>query len=361
MEAFVGCVAKEAGREPGTLVLPMTEQTTLPLSAHRDAIFAVGGRMVLPEHETVLRAFDKEQTTRLAQSLGIRTPRTVLLADQTQASEVAHSFQYPAVLKPRSSERVSPRGEVSATGRPAYARNVRDFLEAYEALSRAASHVLAQEFIAGTGSGYFALMRYGELRAEFAHRRIRDVIPTGSGSALRMSVRPYPEMRDAALNILKALKWHGVAMVEFRIREDLTPVFLEVNGRFWASLALALHAGIDFPALLAQIAENGDAPAPPDYRVGVRCRWLLGDFRHLLEVLQGAPSAFPSTYPGRLQTLFSFVLPVPGTFHDNFELRDPLPELGDWLDFLLRRLPREMRRKFAFQIDHHAQRRTSHP
>ena len=28
--------------------------------------------------------------------------------------------------------------------------------------------------------------------------------------------------------------------------------------------------------------------------------------------------------------------PVPGTFHDNFQCADPLPELGDWLDFLER-------------------------
>jgi hypothetical protein len=28
--------------------------------------------------------------------------------------------------------------------------------------------------------------------------------------------------------------------------------------------------------------------------------------------------------------------PVPGTFHDNFQWADPLPELGDWLDFLER-------------------------
>ncbi|HYE14327.1 MAG TPA: hypothetical protein VD968_07805, partial [Pyrinomonadaceae bacterium] len=34
--AFVARVAEEAGRERGTLVMPMTERTTLPLSEHRD-------------------------------------------------------------------------------------------------------------------------------------------------------------------------------------------------------------------------------------------------------------------------------------------------------------------------------------
>ena len=73
--AFVHCIAEEASREPGTLVLPMTERTTLPLSLHRDVIYATGARLVLPPHETVRRAFDKQETTRLAQSLGVAVPR----------------------------------------------------------------------------------------------------------------------------------------------------------------------------------------------------------------------------------------------------------------------------------------------
>src|SRR5436305_11361029 len=64
--AFVQRIIEEAQCEPGTLVLPMTERTTLPLSARRDALLAVVARMVLPPHETVLRAFDKLHTTQLA-------------------------------------------------------------------------------------------------------------------------------------------------------------------------------------------------------------------------------------------------------------------------------------------------------
>ena len=45
-------------------------------------------------------------------------------------------------------------------------------------------------------------------------------------------------------------------MVEFRQTAGAPPVFMEVNGRFWNSLPLACYAGADFPALLAQMAEN---------------------------------------------------------------------------------------------------------
>jgi predicted ATP-grasp superfamily ATP-dependent carboligase len=240
------------------------------------------------------------------------------------------------VLKPRSSEEAATAGGVRTTGRPRYASNPEQFDLAYRELSQRSSAVLVQEFVEGEGTGYFALMNHGEVRAEFAHRRIRDVHPTGSGSAVRVSVEPDPEIKRASLSILKALNWHGVAMVEFRQPRGGTPVFMEVNGRFWNSLALACYAGVDFPKLLAHMAQEGDVAAALEFRRGVRCRWCLGDFRHLIEVWLGPPPGYPLPYPGKLQTLFSVMRPVLGTFHDNFQWRDPLPELGDWLAFAQR-------------------------
>lgn len=342
---FVRRVAEEVARRDGALVMPMTERSTLPVSEHRDAVVAAGGTLVLPPHRTVLEAFDKSHTHRLAASLGIAVPLTVLLDDPGAAKEVARSNRYPVVLKPRASEELGPSGNTVTTGGPRYARTRDEFLVAYGALRSRCSAVLVQEFVEGTGSGYFALMRDGELRAEFAHRRIRDVRPTGSGSALRESVRPDPAVREAALRILEALGWHGVAMVEFRLRPDGTPVFLEVNGRFWQSLALAVHAGVDFPALLAGMAEHGDVATAGGYRIGLRCRWLLGDARHLVAVIAGPPPGYPGAYPGRRATLREVAVPVRGTQHDNFALTDPLPELGDWLDFGLRRVPRALRER----------------
>ena len=354
-EAFVAAVAAEAARAPGTLVLPMTERTTLPLSGRREKIFAAGGRLVLPPHETLLRAFDKRQTTRLAESLGVAVPRTESIRERERAREFADAATYPVVLKPRSSEELTAAGAVRATGAPLYARDAREFVAAFDELSRRCTEVLAQEFVEGAGAGYFALMREGELRAEFAHRRLRDVRPTGSGSAVRESVAVRPELREAGLAVLRALGWHGVAMVEFRVRADGTPVFLEVNGRFWNSLALAVHAGADFPSMLAALAEAGDVEPSKGYRVGVRCRWLLGDFRHLLEVMRGAPEGFPGAFPKRAPALLEFLRPVAGTFHDNFSTADPAPELGDWLDFALRRLPARARAGGGGQKDLHAQ------
>jgi predicted ATP-grasp superfamily ATP-dependent carboligase len=334
--AFIEAIAAFVHQLPGTIVLPMTEATTLPLSANRDFLTGAGARLILPEHSDLLRAFDKDETTRLAASLGVAVPKTLSVTSPDQAREGAQSLRYPLVLKPSASEELSQDGKLRTSGRPRYASNPEQCMAAFHDISSRASSVLIQEFVAGEGTGYFALMHHGELRAEFAHRRIRDVYPTGSGSAVRISVEVDPEIRRSSLAILSALRWHGVAMVEYRQRADSPAVFMEVNGRFWHSLPLACYAGADFPALLVQMAENGDIPQSAAYKSGVRCRWLLGDLRHLAEVWKGPPAGYPGAYPGRLSTLLQVVTPVPGTYHDLFQWRDPLPEFGDWINLFLR-------------------------
>ena len=105
--AFVRRVSEEAAREPGTLVLPMTERTTLPLSQHRNLIDAAGARMVLPSHATVVRAFDKQETTQLARALNVAVPQTLVVTCANEARQAADSLPYPVVLKARSSEEVT--------------------------------------------------------------------------------------------------------------------------------------------------------------------------------------------------------------------------------------------------------------
>jgi len=333
---FVQAIAGFVREKPGTLVLPMTEATTLSLSANRDVLMPAGAQLVLPGHDNLLRAFDKKETTRLAEKLGIAVPKTVVVTSLEQACDAGHQLRYPIVLKALSSEECLPNGKLRTTGRPCYANDPGECDKAYRGISQRSSAVLFQEFVEGEGTGYFALMRNGELRAEFAHRRIRDVHPTGSGSAVRVSVPIDAEIRRASLAILSALRWHGVAMVEYRQKAGSPAVFMEVNGRFWHSLALACYAGVDFPAMLVKMAESGDVGMNPGYRSGIRCRWFLGDVRHLIEVWKGRPPGYAGAYPDRLRTLLQVITPVRGTYHDLFQWRDPLPELGDWGNAFMR-------------------------
>ena len=79
-----------------------------------------------------------------------------------------------------------------------------------------------------------------------------------------------------ALRRLEALDWIGCAMVEY-VWDAATDDFsvIEVNPRFWQYLHLDLHAGVDFPRLLARWFLEGVEPVQPAARLGVGCRDLF--------------------------------------------------------------------------------------
>src|SRR5882762_6187797 len=171
---FISTVLDEARKCPGTLVLPMTEGTTLPLSSCRDQLFAASAQLVLPPHDVVLRAFDKSATIDLARSLGIAVPETSLLEQGDCPELVAATLRFPVVLKPRSSFETNGQGTIRTTGRSLYARNIEEFTYSCGVLRNKFSSVLVQKYTPARGVVYYALMSPGALRAEFAPQGTRD-------------------------------------------------------------------------------------------------------------------------------------------------------------------------------------------
>lgn len=318
-DGFVQRLIDELGHGSPAVVMPMTEASTIPVSLRRADIEAAGGRMVLPPHEVLLRVFDKSGMTELARSLGIAVPRTWVVEPDTDAAALAAQLPYPVVLKPNVSQQRSAGGGSAPTGAPSYATGARQFTDALAGLRQRCGSVLVQEFVIGTGAGYFALMRLGELRGEFAHRRIRDVRPTGSGSALRESVAPSAAIRDASLALLRAVGWHGVAMVEFKGDPAGRLVLMEINAKFWGSHDMALAAGVRFPSDLAALLEGHTLGAQSPVR-RVRYSWPLGgDLWHGM--------ARPATLPRVVWDAIS-----PGVRH-NLRWSDPLPHFHEWLQW----------------------------
>jgi predicted ATP-grasp superfamily ATP-dependent carboligase len=85
-------------------------------------------------------------------------------------------------------------------------------------------------------------------------------------------------MEKIAADLLEHYHWHGVAMVEFKLREsDKKPVLLEVNPRIWGSINQSVLAGVDFPYLLYKMAMEGDIDPVLQYKTGVQSRNSFSD------------------------------------------------------------------------------------
>src|SRR5437667_285868 len=200
-----------------------------------------------------------------------------------------HAIVARASTTPRRRSPGSPHCAPGRTG-TTYARNPAELEAAVRSRRQGEYWPLIQAFVSGRGKGVFTVCDHGKPVAWFAHERLRDVRPSGSGSSLRRSVALDPRLQVRAERLLSQMQWHGPAMVEFRDDGPGTPWLMEVNGRFWGSLQLSISAGRDFPRLWTELLTHQPLEPPTAYREGVTLRWLWGDMKRLLYILAGRPA-----------------------------------------------------------------------
>lgn len=332
-ETYVRWVAKIVEEQSVEHIFWTTTATTLALDHFRTCL-SPAHLSDLPSSDVITQAYDKAETFRLAQEVGIPVPATWSFHSLDELRAEAKNIAQPCVIKPGQSYSLVGK-QIIRNGRHQYATDECLLLKAFASLHSEVSRPLIQEYIPGYGFGVFLLMQDNEPVAAFAHRRVREADPTGSGGCFRVSIELPPDAYEYSVRLLQAMKWRGVAMVEFkRDARDGLPKLMEVNGRFWYSLALCTQAGVDFPRLLLEMKSGRQLNRTSiPYRCGVGSHWLGGEAMHLLKVLKGKPAWYPGSYPGRLETLLGMARDF--LFHprvDTFQAADPRPALFElWL------------------------------
>lgn len=304
LRGFLSTVKAECLQRGISVIFPMTDISMAAVLKHRDEF----QKFQLPfvEFLTFEAVSDKWNLLGVAQRLNITVPQTHYISDSRSLERVYPILKFPVVLKPYRSM-IWTNGHCNAAS-VKYAESARE-LEAtvaqYEYFER--NPFLIQEYISGQAHGIFLLYNQGQLVTSFAHRRLRENPPSGGVSVLCESVEKNPEAWRMARTLLDHIGWHGVAMVEFKVTADGTPYLMEVNGRFWGSLQLAIDAGVDFPWLLYQLATGKTVDTVDGYATGVRSRWLLGDLAWLWKVLARNELPPGPRYPKRTRSIFQFL------------------------------------------------------
>jgi predicted ATP-grasp superfamily ATP-dependent carboligase len=110
------------------------------------------------------------------------------------------------------------------------------------------------------------LFAHGEPRAAMTYHNILEYPKMSGMGALRETV-DAPEMETIGNAMLKQMKWHGVAQIDFRWDGRSAPWLIEINPRFWGGLAQSIESGWDFPFWLYQLAVDGHInPLTPERR-----------------------------------------------------------------------------------------------
>jgi len=299
------------------MLIPATDAALSAISSHYRRLSELT-HVACPSPPVVDRVLNKQTTLEIAQRCSIRVPREYVISG-ADLEEIADSLNFPVIAKPR-------------TKGPEELFKVRYF-HSREKLDDALQSgelrgSILQEYCPGAGIGIEMLIHQGERIATFQHRRLKENPHTGGVAVLAVSEPLNQELVEKAYQLLRAIEWNGVAMVEFRWNPaDGQAALMEINGRYWGTLSLPIQAGIDFPFYQWQLAHGETPQVPSSYAVGMRWRWDAGYIRRMRGILPACVKPNASSLRYDLMSLApDFMPPVRNAL---WSLADPWPAISE--------------------------------
>lgn len=287
------------------VVLGAGDDWALGISANRDEL---GLRMALPPHCSMEAVFDKLALAAAADQVGVAVPRTVAATPNAIAE-----WEGVAVVKPR--RHCESGGRIEAV----LVSDHEGITAAAGAVRAAGAEPVLQECVNGSLMS-LAVVLVGERVVARAQQRAERLWPHPAGVSARAVTLPVDEvLAERLVALLKALHWQGLVQAQYLVPRDGVPRLVDLNGRVYGSLSLAVAAGADLPALWAAGAAGQSLPAQPvDARAGVTYSWVEGDLRRALALRDG----------GLVRDVATTLVSAARTGQLRSAVRDPAPGLS---------------------------------
>ena len=309
-EPFAEAVVAAADRLGARVVLPGTDLALTSLARRLDS-FRSGIAVGVCSPDLVERATSKTALSELAEAAGLDVPPTHVL---TRANVEAAQIAFPAVVKPPRSDVEGADGSLVHTG----ARRVEDARALQDAIAQLGGNEwLAQPYVSGELVAVAGVAWEGTVVAEIHQLSRRIWPPDCGGSSYAATIEPDAERGRKVRRLVANLGWSGIFQVQL-LRRGTEEFLIDFNPRFYGTLALAIAAGINLPAVWVDLIRRVEIAPPPTYRVGVRFRAQGKDLRALAT----------SARAGAWGEATAGLVPRANTCHPVFTWDDPLPAIA---------------------------------
>jgi predicted ATP-grasp superfamily ATP-dependent carboligase len=331
---YISTLIRLANKNAINYLITIDEKKMILLNKHRTQL-EKQFILLFPKEETLAKVIDKQMTIAVAENLNIPVPKTVAVLEKDDIQKCS-SLRFPIILK--SQNKNIPNGfQRKLRSQVEYFENYSVLRERLEQIVRDGElgAILAQEYSSGRETCLCVLLRDRKCVASHQYDVLRSSPLQGGPSVYRKSVAIMPVLEDRAVSLLKALSWDGIAQLDFIYDNHLKDyLLLEINGRFWGALSLALYAGIDFPYLLYKTAKGQELTEVVKHKTGVMSRLLGGDTNWMLEALKVRKSSLSRFFKivnySKKKIIFEYVKSFNiNTKYDVHVWDDPLPGLVD--------------------------------
>lgn len=250
-------------------------------------------------------SLDKRLQIKAARDAGFNVPETFIIENIADTQKIDN---FPVIVK---SAMAIAELEGSPLEKEAmhFCNDKQEFANAIKMWSEK-QPLLVQAVQKGVGEGLFGFAIDSDIILWMAHKRIRMMNPKGSGASACKSIPITDHPIDCARRMLLKIHWRGMFMIEMLRDEAGKLWFIELNGRSWGSMALALRMGFDYPAwTVMQKIDSSFISFQPTSKEKeyVVCRHLGRELIHILHVLRGPNSEAIPNWPPFWRSLFNIL------------------------------------------------------
>lgn len=294
-------------------------------------------RLMIPDHDTFLRAYAKIGTMKAAIAAGVPIPDSWFPGDFRGGLDdvVPQIRNWPVLIKP--SLGVGGRGMI-------WCRSADEIREHFPRIEAEHGESYLQDFVPHGGMQYKVdILVDGNQRllAGIVYGKTRMYPPDGGSSVLNFSA-DRPDIIALAHRMLVELKWVGFCDFDFvGDPRDEGIKLMEINPRFPESFRIGAASGIDFPTMLYELANGREVTPVLDYAKNRFLRFLPAD---LLWFLRVDNKRRFGTWPGWFKFFDS------ATTYQICSSRDFGPLLGYILENLYMLVDKDLRRE-RFRLD----------
>lgn len=269
---------RRAAREGGyAVVIGSGDDWMAALSHHRDRL---GVTVAHPPARVVTAAMDKLVLSDLAVQAGLDAPVTSA-PTPGECPDVA----LPVVVKNRW--HWSPEQSRTHRIETTICSTRTQLVEHLRAFGGPEDQPVLQEPVEGHLAAVIGVMHSGKLLGRVQQVSPR-LFPTPAGASARAVTVPVdPDLAARCEELLRCLGWVGLVELQFLVDVAGTHRLIDLNGRFFGSLALSERARPGLVEAGLRAVSGGPVPELGDGRAGVRYQWLAGDLRRARQERRG--------------------------------------------------------------------------
>lgn len=234
----------------GWLLLPTDDFHVSLLSRNKEILNKIFTIIVI-DPRSLKYCENKKKTHDLCKTLGIDTPRTIVLDKKGDINDIANIIDYPVIIKPSIKHNFYPKTKTQFI----ISNNKNELIDNFNyALNYIPiDQIMIQEYITCTPGDNVEIGIYYDsyIKHSISIKKIRQIPMMGGTGTSYYTIHPESKLIESCEKILASINYFGICDIEF-IKDNNSNSYklIDINPRSFKWLYLSTLLGTNYPHIM---------------------------------------------------------------------------------------------------------------